>query len=570
MNGPIHRRRAKVFAACLIPLGSGGAAHAQATKLLEVHGAGEDELFGRTAFVGDVDGDGFDDFGVGAVRNDNANGIDAGAAYLYSGRTGEVLASWLGDGPTDTFGDTIARVGDTNGDGFDDIAVSATSWTQNGRNQYVRVFSGRFLRDGSLPAILLTIAPTKVGDFGVKLDAAGDVNGDGKDDLLVGCGFGLREAFVISGADGSTLLNLAVPGTSDLGVTVAGLLADVDGDGYPDFLVGSYRDTWSGRTQSGSVWLYSGGPPGTIGTLIDELHGDAAFDWFGFGLTRVGDLDGDGTSDFAVGATGQPDTRSLIAGYVRVYSGATRQEITTFLGENVGDFFGVEISAGDLDGDSFIDLVVSARHADHGTRGNTGSVTVFSGVDGSTLLQIHGHRAGDKIGRIDAGGDVNGDGFADLVVGTGHITVDGSDDVGAAYLLSGRSGLAGWNNYGVGLPGTLGVPRLELDVPPVLGVAVQVLIGNSAGAPTSGVMLVGGAPAQVPTPLGGDLLVAPTFFAPLCFGSGADLAFPAEVPFDTTLLGLQVYLQALEFDPGALRGVSFSAGLEVVLGGVDW
>src|SRR5262245_7042975 len=178
-------------------------ATAQVTKLLELDGADDFALFGRVAWIGDVDGDGTDDFAVGALRDDTVNGNTSGAVYLYSGRTGTLFKTWIGDATGDTFGDTVKRIGDANGDGDEDIAVSASSWNTSPRNQYVRVFSGRYLHDGTLPEKLFDFVPTNVGDVGVRLDGAGDVDGDGNDDFLVGCGFGFRHAFVVSGANGA-------------------------------------------------------------------------------------------------------------------------------------------------------------------------------------------------------------------------------------------------------------------------------------------------------------------------------------------------------------------------------
>src|SRR6185436_18386978 len=147
----------------------------------------------------------------------------------------------------------------------EDFAASASTWFDVTAHQYVRVYSGKWIHDGTAPEVLFDFAPDDSGDLGLNLSAAGDVDGDGAGDLLVGCGTGLQHAYVVSGATGALLLDVPVPADSDFGVAVSPF-CDVDGDGFDDFLVGSYAETANGKTEAGTVWLYSGGPAGTIGT----------------------------------------------------------------------------------------------------------------------------------------------------------------------------------------------------------------------------------------------------------------------------------------------------------------
>ena len=548
---------------------AGGSSDAQVSKLFELTGSSKNDRFGRIAVLEDLDGDGVPDFAVGAPRQDAAAGAAAGAVYVYSGRTAGLLARWEGEAVRDTLGNSIAAVGDTNGDGVGDLAAAASSWLVDGTPQYVRVFSGKFIQDGTLPEILFDFRPSDVGDLGLTLAGAGDVDGDGCADLLIGCGTGLYEAYVVSGRSGAELFRATASGLSEFGLTVDGI-ADVDGDGFDDFLVGSYAESTPAASQAGVVWLYSGGPPGTIGTLLGEVRGDAAWDWFGMAVLAIGDVDGDAVEDFAVGASGQPDAAASIPGYVRLYSGATRKELATYHGDAAGEFFGWWIAAGDLDGDSLTDLVVSARVADDGRRRNTGRVVAYSGRDGSELFEFWGAAVGDRIGRLDASGDFDRDGRDDLLLGASLATVGGANDVGAVYLIPGSGCRASWVNYGTGVAGTLGVPRLEPDVVPALGAPIALTIGNSSGVHSSGVLLIGFDDASISTGFGGDVLVDWFALVPVCFTSGLDATLQEEVPVDTTLCGLHLYLQAIELDAGAIRGLSFSRGLELVLGGRPW
>lgn len=124
---------------------------------------------------------------------------------------------------------------------------------------------------------------------------------------------------------------------------------------------------------------------------------------------------------------------------------------------------------------------------------------------------------------------------------------------------------ATWTNYGSGLPGTLGVPALTANGNPILCQTTTVAVGNSLGAPTPAVMFAGYATASISSEWGGTLLVQPLVVAPFALPAGGfDLTFPA--PCDDSFCGVHIYLQALETDPGAINGVSFTAGIDLKLG----
>jgi hypothetical protein len=287
-------------------------------------------------------------------------------------------------------------------------------------------------------------------------------------------------------------------------------------------------------------------------------------------ISLVGDRDGDGTVDFAVGASGQPDQPTSIPGYVRIFSGATRQKISTIQGQKKGEFFGWSISAGDIDGDQHPEVFVSARVAEDGTRRNTGRVSAFSGVDDSELWSVTGLLVGDKIGRLDASGDFDHDGLADLIIGASLANIGSNHEQGALYVLAGNGVLASRTTYGNGYPGLLGIPKLEADVDPVLGKPIAITIGNSAGTTAFGLVLLGASSTTIPTLLGGDLLVDVSVVVPICLNGSSDLTVQDAVPFDTLLCGQHVYLQALEIDAGAAHGVAFTPGLDLCLAGESW
>jgi len=124
---------------------------------------------------------------------------------------------------------------------------------------------------------------------------------------------------------------------------------------------------------------------------------------------------------------------------------------------------------------------------------------------------------------------------------------------------------ASWSNYGSGYPGTNGVPSFTSQQNPVIGTTITLDVGNSYGQPTVGLLFIGFQQAKLHSNWGGDLLVLPTIVITTSFSYG-DNSFTGDLPNDWKLCGFAVDLQAIEGDPGAAKGVSFTPGLELVLG----
>jgi len=134
-----------------------------------------------------------------------------------------------------------------------------------------------------------------------------------------------------------------------------------------------------------------------------------------------------------------------------------------------------------------------------------------------------------------------------------------------AITVIGRRHSASWENYGAGLAGTHGVPFFTSQQDPVLGTSITLDVGNSYGQPTSGLLVLGFQRASLHTGLGSDLLLIPALLVPISFSFGSD-SFTGTLPSDPALLGFALDLQTVEADPGAVKGFSFTQGLELVLG----
>jgi hypothetical protein len=347
---------------------------------------------------------------------------------------------------------------------------------------------------------------------------------------------------VYSGSDGAVLYEFhGAPGQESLGYSL-GVAGDVDRDGFPDPIVGAPL----AMSTAGRALVFSG----LDGSLLRDWQGDAAGDWFGIAVDGVGDLDLDGSDDVIVGAAQFRTSPPFATGYARVFSGMDGSLLHELSGDAEKDGFGWSVSGtADFDGDQVGDVIVgsSARYA-----------KAFSGRDGSLLYTI---RTGSPYGILSVGGtdDVDGDGLAELLVGDRYAGLNGQASV---YSL----GSAQRSNYGSGWPGTLGVPALTSWGLPAICSTIELRIGNSFGHFTQGALFVGSSSASLPTGWDGTLLVLPLLAFPVVAIPSGGSSSPVTIVCDPSLIGVGAYLQVLEVDPGASRGVSFTPGLLLVVG----
>jgi hypothetical protein len=212
-------------------------------------------------------------------------------------------------------------------------------------------------------------------------------------------------------------------------------LGDIDGDGAGDFLAGA--PFGSGQIASaGRAYVYSGATAQPILTLLGEKAGDR----FGYSVAGLSDLDGDGKPDIAVGATGHEPSGGDDRGAVYVFSSATGALLKKHVGQIDNDQLGWRVlGAGDFDLDGVGDYAVAAPHANSILGGaDIGFVYVYSGATHAQIRTYWGTKAGDRLGYdIDRAGDVDGDGLPDLVAGAPGHDFGANGTAGAGYVISG-------------------------------------------------------------------------------------------------------------------------------------
>jgi len=311
--------------------------------LLHSWGLGVNSQFGfSVSGAGDVNGDGLDDLIVGAPT--------AGTAYVYSGMNGNSLHQWTGPLTNDRFGWSVTDIGDVDADGYDDVAVGAPGVLNVTPLCPPMVIGRVYVFSGLSGTLIRTLIGSFIGDrFGYEVSRAGDVDGDGVDDLIVQ-NYQL-DLFMYSGQTGGLLYSLPI-----FLLTSSDGCGDVNGDGFDDFVVGTDIEC--------SGWL--GAPPGQVtvrsdptGSVLYQLTAPAGSLGFGYSVSGTGDLDGDGIGDLVVGAPGGGNLGSCGTGQAYIYSGASGTLLYQLSGSISGTRYGYSVSgAGDVNRDGFQDIIV--------------------------------------------------------------------------------------------------------------------------------------------------------------------------------------------------------------------
>ena len=513
--------------------------------------------------AGDFNGDGFDDLIIAAPESDEGALNNRGAVYVVLGKAAGFGADFdvgslttgqgfkfLGTTAGETAGYAVAGGGDINGDGFDDVVIGAPVRDTGGTNRgAVYIIFGR--PTASIPAEILAssldgtsddgfvIQGANNGDqLGFSVGIAGDFNGDGFDEVIVGTPkfdgasgndrgaayliFGKASGFTntldLNSPDGTNFVEfVGIDPTDEAGTSVSGA-GDVDGDGFDDIVIGAQYAAKTGSGPKGEAYVFFGNnaqpattslSPGVGEGLI--ITGQAEANRLGRSVGAAGDVNGDGFDDVIVGAprfgNNDPGAAYIVFGKMRVDFPAN------FDLANIDGVNGVRLrsnvdnssagfsvgGAGDINGDGFDDVIVGAPLA-FVYNGGSGyvvfgqadfGVDTFSlsdDINGTNGIKLPSENQDDRAGRsVAIVGDVNGDGFDDFLLGAHKA----GTDVGAAYLIFGDDfGLLTAAQVGEGLTG--GGPD---GVDSFTGV-------NGAGAPRD--ILIGGLENDTLTSDGGD------------------------------------------------------------------
>jgi hypothetical protein len=421
----------------------------------------------------DADGDGYDlqHFG-GEDCVDSDASIHPGAFEWHDGedndcdgfedheRIGSGHWALLGEGPGDQAGQALSAAGDVNGDGLPDLLVGAPAWPDGGGEGSVYLLLGgsgaRLASEASLWYADARISGAEPGAaLGAAVASLGDPSGDGLDDVVLGAPGQLDggAVFLFDGPlTGDIDLGqrravvLGEPG-QELGAAVAGG-GELDGALPEDVVVGLPGDSSS----RGAVLVFTGGSSGEHGpsSASYRLDGVVEGDRVGASVAVLGDVDGDGQDELLVGAPGDGQRGAdaglayLLKGPLPAGSVSVVNADSTLLAEEAGDRAGFAVAAaGDSDGDGYRDLLVGAPGSDGMAAEGGGAYLLLGPVSAgevelaSARAVFYGNLAGVEAGSaVAGGGDVDGDGLDDFLVGAPSTDLAATDN-GAAYLMLG-------------------------------------------------------------------------------------------------------------------------------------
>lgn len=437
------------------------------------------EYFGWLVSSGeDVDGDGLDDVIVAApvwdAPSSDGLGADAGRVLLISGaglrEPGDgVLSTVYGVGYAENLGTNLALVGDVNGDGFADALLGAHGddvAAENAGAAWLVLGDASGWTEGPVDGAAATVwyGESEYARVGRSLAGGADIDGDGLDDMVLGGELseydgedeGYREgrAYLMLGSAAPAVAladaDAIQSGPDSYGGTgKASALGDLNGDGYADTLIGApYGDSYRGCAYAlpGSADHAAWSAPLT--EAAQRLDGEASYDVFSW-LMSAADLDGDGFDELVVGAP-LSDRSDGSAGAVWIYAGAADfmdgPEAVAILDGPWEDWqLGSGLSSGgDMNGDGRDELLVGAVAAYTGLHTKTGRFYLFEGSDTPPAAVdeadavLHGAAVKDYLGGSSAFGDLDGDGRADLIVASGYTNTDEAYDIGSARVFWGR------------------------------------------------------------------------------------------------------------------------------------
>jgi hypothetical protein len=333
------------------------------------------------------------------------------------------------------FGYSVSSAGDVNGDGYSDVIVGATAY-DNGRIHEGRAFVYHGSSSGLSDSADWTGMPDQADvRFGHSVSSAGDVNGDGYSDVIVGAyvydNGEINEGRVFVYHGSSSGLSDSADWTAESNQENANLgkyvssAGDVNGDGYSDVIVAAYNYD-NGETDEGRVYVYHGSPSGLSDFADWTAESDQEYATFGYSVSSAGDVNNDGYSDVIVGAPSY-DNGQTNEGRAFVYHGSasglsdSAAWIVESNQENANLGYSVS-SAGDVNGDGYSDVIVGAPYYTDGQTQEGCAFMYYGSSSGLSASPAWTAKSGIKYGylgySVSSAGDVNGDGYSDIILGT--------------------------------------------------------------------------------------------------------------------------------------------------------